>query len=372
MQATGQPLSENDRRDWLRLIRSENVGPINFFQLLSHYGSAAAALEALPDLARRGGRKALRIGAADAAERELETARRAGILTLALPDPDYPAVLRAIADPPPLLFLRGDPGLLGRDAVAVVGARNASASGVRLARKLAHEIGEAGYVVVSGLARGIDTAAHRGALESGTVAVIAGGVDMVYPPENQGLYDEIVDRGLALSETAIGTVATARHFPRRNRLISGLSLGVLVVEAAPRSGSLITARMAGEQGREVFAVPGSPLDPRSRGTNGLIRQGAQLTESAEDVVEGLGRMRQSRVGGLSEPPETNAPTAQTDASEMAGARDSVLALLGPTPVDVDELIRQAELTPPVVITILLELDLAGRLDRHPGNRVSLR
>jgi DNA processing protein len=365
-------LTDDDRRDWLRLIRSENVGPTSFFQLLHHFGNAAGALEALPELAGRGGRKALRIADRDAAERELEALRKAGIVAVALPEPGYPAPLRAIADPPPLLFLRGDARLLARDAVAVVGARNASASGVRLARTLAHELGEAGYVVVSGLARGIDTAAHRGAIESGTVAVIAGGVDMVYPPENQELYDNIVASGLAISETALGTVATARHFPRRNRLISGLSLGVLVVEAAPRSGSLITARMAAEQGREVFAVPGSPLDPRARGTNGLIRQGAQLTESVEDIVDGLSRMRRRRIEEPSEPPFSAPSSAPSDPSALTGAREAVLGLLGATPVDVDELIRQAELTPPVVITILLELDLAGRLDRHPGNRVSLR
>jgi DNA processing protein len=251
----------------------------------------------------------------------------------------------------------------------VVGARNASASGVRFARGLAQKIGEADYVVASGLARGIDTAAHRGALATGTIAVIAGGVDVVYPPENQALYDDIVGAGLAVSEMPLGTVATARHFPRRNRLISGLSLGVVVVEAAPRSGSLITARMAAEQGREVFAVPGSPLDPRARGANGLIRQGAQLTESADDVLDGLARMRGQRIA---EPPPEAPPRRTPDVSGLDDARGRLQPLLGPTPVEVDELIRQAELTPQAVITILLELDLAGRLDRHPGNRVSLR
>jgi DNA processing protein len=364
-----QPLEDDERRDWLRLIGSENVGPISFFELLRHYGSAAAALEALPELVRRGGSKRLRIGDAAAVEREIEAAGRARVAILTYPDPAYPALLRAIPDPPPVLYARGHAGLLGRDAVAVVGARNASASGVRFARGLAQKIGEADYVVASGLARGIDTAAHRGALATGTIAVIAGGVDVVYPPENQALYDDIVGAGLAVSEMPLGTVATARHFPRRNRLISGLSLGVVVVEAAPRSGSLITARMAAEQGREVFAVPGSPLDPRARGANGLIRQGAQLTESADDVLDGLARMRGQRIA---EPPPEAPPRRTPDVSGLDDARGRLQPLLGPTPVEVDELIRQAELTPQAVITILLELDLAGRLDRHPGNRVSLR
>jgi DNA processing protein len=302
----------------------------------------------------------------------MEAAGKAGIAILAHADPGYPALLRAIADPPPLLYARGHPTLLGQDTVAMVGARNASASGMRLARGLAQEIGQGGYVVASGLARGIDTAAHRGALTTGTVAVLAGGVDEVYPPENQGLYDEIVQAGLVISEMPLGTVATARHFPRRNRLISGLSLGVLVVEAAPRSGSLITARLAAEQGREVFAVPGSPLDPRARGANGLIRQGAQLTEGADDVLDGLARMRERRIAEPGPLAPSAPPAAPSDDSRLDRAREILHGLMGPTAVEVDELVRQAELTPQVVITILLELDLAGRLDRHPGNRVSLR
>ena len=288
------------------------------------------------------------------------------------PEPGYPALLRAIADPPPVLFVLGHSNLLSREGVAIVGARNASASGARFARQIAGEIGAQGLNIVSGMARGIDAAAHAGALDSGTVAVMAGGVDVIYPKENEALYHDIAATGVVLSEVAMGTQATARHFPRRNRLISGLSLGVVVVEAAMRSGSLITARLAGEQGREVFAVPGSPLDPRAKGSNGLIRQGAALTEGAADVLEGLERMRERRIEEPMTGPLSGQTQVQPDEADLAQARDLIGGLLGPTPVEVDELIRQSELTPPIVITILLELDLAGRLDRHPGNKVSIR
>jgi len=372
MREAKRQLSEAERRDWLRLIRSDNVGPVSFYQLLAHYGAADAALDALPDLARRGGGSRIRLARLDDVERELEMAAAAGVSIIAYPESAYPPLLRNIADPPPLLFVRGKVALLQRDGVAIVGARNASASGARLARRLAQEIGAAGFVIVSGLARGIDAAAHQGALATGTIAAIAGGVDAVYPPENGALYDEIIASGAALSEMPMRQVATARHFPRRNRLISGLSLGVLVVEAAPRSGSLITARLAGEQGREVFAVPGSPLDPRARGANALIRQGAQLTEGAEDVIDGLHRMRERTVEEPGASGLERLSAVPPEPSNVDQARGVVLDLLGPTPVEVDELFRQSELTPPVVITILLELDLAGRLDRHPGNRVSLR
>lgn len=372
MREAPRQLGEAERRDWLRLIRSDNVGPISFFQLLEHYGSAAAALDGLPELARRGGGTRIRIASADDVGCEIEAAQDAGVAIVAHAEPAYPPLLRNIADPPPLLFVRGDADLLQREGVSIVGARNASASGRRLARRLAQEIGAAGFAIVSGLARGIDAAAHQGGLATGTVAVIAGGVDVIYPPENEALYEDIVASGAAISEMPMGQIATARHFPRRNRLISGLSLGVLVVEAAPRSGSLITARMAGEQGREVFAVPGSPLDPRARGANALIRQGAQLTEGADDVLEALQRMRGRRIEEFVGAPPKGIETAPTDPASLDHGRDRLLALLGPTAVDVDELIRQSELTPPAVITILLELDLAGRLDRHPGNRVSLR
>jgi DNA processing protein len=269
--------------------------------------------------------------------------------------------------------------LLSRPALAVVGARNASANGRRLARELAGELGRHGYLIASGLARGIDAAAHLGALASGTVAVLAGGVDIVYPPENQELYDAIVEHGTIIAEPAFGTVPQARHFPRRNRIISGLSLGILVVEAAARSGSLITARFALDQGREVFAVPGSPLDPRCRGTNDLIRRGATLTESIDDILQQLPTLSPGvahRRPTAAELPASLGPAgAETPAQTLGESRDSartrITECLGPTPVAVDELVRQCHLSPAMVVTILLELELAGRLERHPGNQVSL-
>ena len=356
----------------LRLIRSENVGPVNYRRLLTRFGTARAALEALPDLARRGGRRRpVKICPADDAERELEAVRQAGAATLALGEPDYPEALAAIEDAPPVVTLCGRHELLASTAVAMVGARNASANGRRLATRLATDLGEAGLTVVSGLARGIDTAAHQGALASGTVAVLAGGVDVVYPPENQGLCDSIREQGLLISEMPLGTVPQARHFPRRNRLISGLSLGVLVVEAAPRSGSLITARLALEQGREVFAVPGSPLDPRARGCNNLLRQGAVLTEEAEDVLRTLDAMRGKRIQPSRAEESGDGPPALPPDSELDSARPQVEALLGIAPVMVDELIRQCQLSPAVVQMVLLELEFAGRAERHPGSRIAL-
>jgi DNA processing protein len=373
-------LNPAERLDWLRLIRTENVGPVTFYQLLHRFGSAGAALEALPSLANRGGRQArLGLFPRAAAERELADLDKAGATILAWGEPDYPAALAAIDDAPPLLAVRGDSTLLSRPAIAVVGARNASANGRRLARELAGELGRHGYLVASGLARGIDAAAHLGALASGTVAVLAGGVDIVYPSENQELYEAIVERGAVVAEPALGTVPQARHFPRRNRIISGLSLGILVVEAAARSGSLITARFALDQGREVFAVPGSPLDPRCRGTNDLIRRGATLTESVEDILQQLPALPPSVVQRPPIPPDPPAwlePAAmETPAQTLGEPRDSARAQiterLGPTPVAVDELVRQCHLSPAMVVTILLELELAGRLERHPGNQVSL-
>jgi DNA processing protein len=361
-----------ERFAMLRLIRSENVGPITVRQLLARFGTAEAALAALPDLARRGGRKRpIKIASRDDAERELAALAACGAEPLAITDKTYPRALAAIPDAPPVLAVLGHGHLLERRAVAVVGARNASANGRRLAERLATDLGQSGYLVFSGLARGIDAAAHRGALASGTAAVVAGGVDVVYPEENRALYDDIKESGLVLSEMPPGTEPQARHFPRRNRIISGLSLGVLVVEAAPRSGSLITARLGLEQNREIFAVPGSPLDPRARGCNHLIRQGATLVESAQDVLEVLESMIKTP---LEEPdtPEFEPGTPQLPPeSELEAGREKVLELLGPSPVMVDEVIRQCQLSPAVVNLVLLELELAGRLERHPGNRVSL-
>lgn len=365
-------LTDRERRDRLRLIRTESVGPITFFQLLKRFGSATAAIEALPDLARRGGRATPpRVRSVAEAEAEIEAVARLGARLIAHDESSYPPALAAAEGAPPLLCVRGQAEVLTRRAVAIVGARNASANGVRFARQLAAELGAAGLLVVSGLARGIDTAAHRGALPTGTVAVMAGGIDVVYPPENDRLYDEILETGAVVSEMPPGLKPTDRHFPRRNRIVSGISSGVVVVEAALRSGSLITARLAGEQGREVFAVPGSPLDPRARGTNNLIRQGATLTEGAADVLDGLGAAALPR---LDEPRHT-APEVPENGSlageaELLTAREQVIGKLGPSPVPVDEIVRQCQLAPAVVLTILLELELAGRVTRHPGNQVS--
>lgn len=373
MVETKRPLTTSERRDWLRLIRTGSVGPIVFRELLGRFGSAAAALDALPALARRGGRREpLRLPSEVAIDDELAAAERCGATMIATCEPAYPTPLAAISDAPPVIYVRGDISRLTAPTVAIVGARNASASAVRFTRQIASDLSEGGLVIVSGMARGIDTAAHQGALAGGTVAVLAGGVDVVYPKQNQALYDEIIESGAVVSEMPVGLEPTARYFVRRNRLISGLSLGIVVVEAAQRSGSLTTARHGLEQGREIFAVPGSPLDPRCKGTNGLIRQGAMLTETAEDVLDSLRPMLQ---GAFQEPVEAQPfinHVALEDEAELSPARARIAELLGPTPVEVDELIRQSELTPAIVMTILLELELAGRLDRHPGNRVSRR
>ncbi len=365
-----RPLSDEERLDWLCLTRSENVGPIIFRQLIDRFGSAGAALDALPDLARRGGRgRPIELFPRAAAERELETLAELGARLVAAMEPDYPAPLAAIEDAPPVISVRGEVGLLSRPTVAIVGTRNASANGRRLAQDIARDLGAAGFVVASGFARGIDAAAHRGSLATGTVAVLAGGIEVVYPPEHRDLYAEIVAKGALVAEMPPGTQPQARHFPRRNRLISGLAQGVLVVEAARRSGSLITARCALDQGREVMAVPGSPLDPRCQGTNHLIRQGAALIETAADVLAAL----EGTAPRLAAPEAVfEGPEAAAGAPDVTPeARVRVELLLGPSPVAVDELLRQCQLSAPVVRTVLLELELAGRLERQPGNRVSL-
>ncbi len=364
-------LNPQERLDWLRLIRTDNIGPVTFHQLLQRFGSAASALAALPELARRGGRRDFSAFPRGEAERELAALTRLGARMVAWGEAEYPPLLAELDDAPPLITVLGHPDLLNRRLIAMVGARNASAAGQRFARDMARELGEEGFVVVSGLARGIDAAAHQGARATGTVAVVAGGADIVYPEENRALQEAIAGEGVIVAESPLGLVPQARHFPRRNRLISGMSLGVLVVEAALRSGSLITARLAGEQGREVFAVPGSPLDPRCRGTNDLIRNGAVLTESAADVIAALrqtgGPLRDNR-----RRPYAAAATPEIEDERLEEGRRSLISLLGPTPVTVDELVRQCHLSPAIVVTVLLELELAGRLDRHPGQQVSLR
>jgi DNA processing protein len=356
------------------------VGPISFYALLRRFGSARAALEALPRLARRGERaRAITATTRAAAEAELSALHRLGGRLLCWGEPGYPVALAQVEDAPPILTVLGRTEWLARPMVAVVGARNASANGRRLARELAAGLGQAGLVVVSGLARGIDAAAHLGALETGTTAIVAGGVDVVYPEENRGLYDALRRQGAVVAELPLGSEPQARHFPRRNRIISGMALGVLVVEAAARSGSLITARYALEQGREVFAVPGSPLDPRCRGANDLLRRGATLTETAEDVLTQLGPL----VQGASPLTPTPLPIEERwsldarrggagDPAADEDALDMILERLGPTPVAVDELVRQCQLTASAVASLLLELELTGRVERHPGNLVSLR
>jgi DNA processing protein len=351
----------------LRLIRSENIGPITYFQLLARFGSAAAALEAIPDLAARGGGRAPRLASRSAVEREMERVAAMGARYLFLGQGLYPPLLAELETAPPALIVKGHPSLLDKPSVAMVGARNASAAACRFARSLAQALGEAGNVVVSGLARGIDSAAHDGAIATGTIAVVAGGIDVFYPPENEARQRSIAELGLIVSEQPPGVEPHSRHFPSRNRIIAGLALGTVVVEAAPRSGSLITARCAADCGREVMAVPGSPLDPRAQGCNQLIRDGATLVQSAEDVLEAIGP---TRVRPLRQPERGYArPEVLVEADDSA--RGTVASLLNSTPVPVDELIRQSALAPSVVQTVLLELELAGRLERHAGGRVSL-
>jgi DNA processing protein len=359
--------ARTDAVDRLRLIRSANVGPVTYRQLIARFGTAAAALDAIPALAARGGGRAPRLASLDDVHREMATVARLGAHYLFIGDTNYPGLLAELESAPPALIVRGDPALARRPTVAIVGARNASAAAGRFARGLAQALTTDGVTVVSGLARGIDTAAHVGALDGGTIAVIASGIDIVFPPENAALQDAIAERGLLIAEQPPGTEPRARHFPHRNRIIAGLSLGTVVVEAAPRSGSLITARLAGEAGREVMAVPGSPLDPRAQGCNGLIRDGATLVQSAADIIEAI-RPIDPRIVAQS-PLDFSAQPVSADASDAE--RRAVVDLLGPTPVSVDELIRQSGLVPAIVQTVLLELELAGRLERHAGARVSL-
>ena len=359
---------------WLRLTRTENVGPVSFYRLVEAYGSAAKALEKIPQLATRGGRsKPLIIPAADVIEREYEGLRKLGGDIVTAADPQYPLALSALEDAPPVLSYLGDPGLLNKSCIAMVGARNASLNGKKFAEKLARDLGAAGQVVVSGLARGIDTAAHVGALDTGTIAVVAGGIDVIYPPENQKLYDEIKERGLVVAESPLAQQPFAQSFPRRNRIVSGLSAGVVVVEATMRSGSLITARLAGEQGRDVFAVPGHPLDPRAEGPNHLIREGAQLVRSAEDILEHLLNFNRTRGFSDSAANDFTAPPLHTedDPQMFDEAREAVLSVLSTTPVAIDDLIREGGLSVALAQTVLLELELAGRVQRLPGNRVVL-
>ncbi len=359
-------LSEAERFARLRLARTERVGPVTFQQLLLRFGSAERTIEALPDLIRSGGAHGFALPAIDRIDAEIEAGHRAGAQLVLLGDAAHPPRLAALDPPPPVLWVRGNVGLLSRDAVGVVGARIASAGGQRIARGLAQQLGEAGFVVVSGLARGIDAAAHGGSLETGTVAVLGGGVDDVYPPDNAALYDQIVERGAVVSESPMGSRAQARDFPRRNRIISGLSRGVIVVEAEIRSGSLITARLANEQGREVFAVPGSPLDPRSKGPNELLRQGAHICEGIDDVIRGLETLRTLAEPSRDDPFHDGGDIGDVDAAFL----DRVADLLSPTPTPRDEIARALDAPIASVAAALLELSLAGRATLLPGGSAS--
>lgn len=372
-----QLLTEQERFDCLRLARSEQIGPANYRRLIRRFGSAGEALAQLPDLAKRGGRARPLVAAPPKEiEAELVDAAKLGARHLFIGEANYPAALAAAEDAPPCLVLLGNEWRLAQPCVALVGARNASGNGQKLARDLAQGLAAAGWCVVSGLARGIDGAAHQGALsagtdKAGTIAVVAGGVDNIYPQENAGLRERILKDNLVVSEMPPGFKPRDIHFPRRNRIISGLSKGVVVVEAALRSGSLITARMAGDQGREVMAVPGSPLDPRCRGANRLIREGAALVEDAEQILEILTGLRHQSIDIDQPLSEIDQPIDFMGEQDVDRIRRDVLGRLGPSPIAVDELLRQCQSSPPVIGQVLLELDLAGRLERHPGNRVSL-
>lgn len=358
------PLPEAERFARLRLARTDKVGPVTFKQLLDRYGSAEQAVEAFPDLIRRAGGPARSLPDPARIDAEFVAGRRIGARLIVFGDADYPASLAAVDPPPPLLWTLGEPALMARPCIAIVGARIASAGGQRIARGLAQQLGEAGHVVVSGLARGIDGAAHAGALPTGTVAVLGGGVDDIYPPDNADLYRQIAERGCIVSESPVGTRAQARDFPRRNRIISGLSRGVIVVEAELRSGSLITARLAAEQGRDVFAVPGSPLDPRAKGPNELLRQGAILCEGLADIEREFAQVRAIR-----EPAADNLFADAPDSIDDA-LIERVAALLSPTPTPRDELARAVGAPIGAVAAALLELDLAGRATLLPGGLAS--
>jgi DNA processing protein len=366
--ATALRLTDRQRLDWLRLARSENVGPRTFRELINLYGSAAAALEALPDLSRRGGARSIRIATLAEVEREMARAAALGVRFVALGERDYPDRLRRIASAPPLVAVRGEAACLTRPMIGLVGSRNASIAGIKMAAILARGLGEAGFTTVSGLARGIDTAAHEASIATGTVAVLAGGQDCIYPAENESLLMRLLAAGVALGEMPMGHEPRARDFPRRNRLIAGLALGVVVVEAAERSGSLITARMALEENREVFAVPGSPLDPRAEGANRLIKQGATLVTGVDDILAVLSPILENPAN----PPDMEEDETRLDAADPGDdGRSRIMSLLGPVPVTIDDVVRASGLGVAAVRVALLELELAGRLQRDPGGRVSL-
>lgn len=389
-------LTLTERLDWLQLLRSDGVGPKTFYRLMHRFGSARRAFEALPGISAEADGRVRRRCRREEAEAELDGLATLGARLIAHGEPDYPALLGEIHDPPPLLTVRGDLDVLHGVGIAIVGARNASANGRLLAGSFATDLAKRGHPVISGLARGIDTAAHDGAIKScgKTVAVIASGVDIAYPADNAALMEAIAREGAIVSERPLGSAPQARHFPRRNRLISGLSKGVVVIEAAPKSGSLITARFAIEQNREVMAVPGSPLDPRHRGTNQLLREGAALVETAADILDALGsvgappsrpRPPRTSVENLTlgspeqrviDPPfaaevNTEKRSASPGSPENGSLLERVCERVGTEPLLVDELIRQCHASSSEMQHALFELELEGRIERHPGNRVSL-
>ncbi len=403
-------LTDAQRLDWLRLIRSDNIGPRTFRGLINRFGGAAAALDALPGLIRdHAGARKIRMANIDDCRREIELTERAGARFVALGEPDYPAALRAIDSPPPLIAVKGRREVLARPMIAIVGSRNASAAGLTLTERLAHDFAAQNYVVVSGLARGIDQKAHRASLKTGTIAVLAGGLDKIYPGEHRGLAEEICEQGALISEMPFAWEPRGRDFPRRNRIVSGLALGTVVVEAARRSGSLITARFANEQGREVFAVPGSPLDPRAEGTNDLLRQGATFCTRADDVLEALGPLREMGIVASVEEGEPRKPPEEPlwDETDLFGSPDipvttaglefdepaspqiaqgkaarasgdsgysaslAIENLLGAAPVPIDDLVRASAAPVAEVQAAILDLELQGRIQRHGGGLISL-
>lgn len=367
--AAGIALSDDQRLAWLQLIRTERVGSTTFIELIKRYGTASAALEALPELSAKGGGGALRVASKQAAESELDRLHRFGGQLVCLGEPTYPPALRAADAPPPVLSVLGSDSVLIRPAVAIVGSRNASLAGTKLCKSLASDLAAAGLVVVSGLARGIDAAAHAASLDRGTIAVFAGGIDHIYPRENAKLARSIVDQGGAwISEMPFAWRPRAQDFPRRNRIVAGLSLGLVVVEAARRSGSLISARLANEMGRLVFAVPGSPLDPRAEGTNDLIKQGAQLITRGADVIAALKPTAESPLQSSYSLDESRQITMDKPPSDSQ--RNQILDAIGYTPVTLDDVVRHTGHSIGTVQLIILELDLAGRIERHAGNRVS--
>jgi len=371
-----QNLNHQQLIDWLRLFRTENIGPATFRKLLNKYGSASAALDALPYLSSRGGRNApLKAPSIDDVESEIEQIENIGARIITSADDDFPPLLKHIAASPPILSIIGGDIINSENTVAIVGSRNASAAGNRMANILATDLADAGYIIVSGLARGIDASAHKASVLSGTIAVLAGGLDNIYPSENIPLAKEIVENGgLLISEMPLGYQAKARDFPRRNRLVSGISKGIVIVEAAKRSGSLITARLALEQNREVFAVPGSPLDPRSNGTNNLIQQGATLVINANDIIDVLDSARPNQAMLFEDEDSIDFSYIADNENDNPSSDERIrlISALSVTPVSVDEIIQQTNISTLVIQTLLLELDIAGRIEWASGQLVCLK